>query len=139
MKSRGCFRSEAELCYYSDGEIYGPRGITLDNHIIVCWQCSIRLLIWNEIKALVYSSYSHVDAPDYMKASISLLIEAESNKNESGHFENTGGNTVRRVASSPRDRYSLPGFIGIPFSPPKTSPGNLFKRRSSDNNSHFDN
>lgn len=77
LKNRECFRNDAELCFYLDGEITYARRIALDEHVACCDSCASRLQSWKQMKSLVRRSASRAKAPAHMRERLANLMGIE--------------------------------------------------------------
>ncbi len=139
MNSKECFKNDAELCSYLDGEIFGARESTLDSHIIICARCSKRLLVCRQIKSLVCSSISRVKAPIYMEKRICDVVSRASGAEGSKTAEKTIRDT-EDSADRPfsRDRFSRAEIVGLPVSSEKASNKSLVRSSLSGPDRHND-
>jgi anti-sigma factor RsiW len=139
MNSMECFKNDAELCSYLDGEIFGARESTLDSHIIICVRCSKRLLVWRQIKSLVCSSISSVKAPIHMEKRIGSLVSRASSAESSRAAEKTTRDT-EDSADRPfsRDRFSHGEMVEPPVSSEKASNKSLARSSLSGPDRHVD-
>jgi len=96
MNNGECFISELELFQYLDGEIHGIRRAYLDNHVILCDECSRSLAEWGELKSQIKRSSGNMIAPESLKEKVSHNIKTAALTGDAAIMENAKGSVSIR-------------------------------------------
>ncbi len=113
MNNQECFRNDAELCFYLDGEIADARKSALDEHVTCCDGCMSRLQSWKQMKSLVRKSASGAKAPTHMREKLANMLGIAEKQ------EADANPPAEQMSQSGRAPYGI--MAQFPFSLPQIS------------------
>ena len=110
MNNRECFRNDAELCYYLDGEVAQERRVALDEHLAWCSPCISRLESWKQMKSMVRRSASTVKAPAHMRERLANLMGITEKQEAVAASQETAAKTASEQISHSESRIVAMSF-----------------------------